>query len=133
METIILKETEKILDANYEYKSKENIYIDIKGSLQIEDIKHKSLSVIYRQSNDSSIVDLAYRIRHSKLDESFKFNGDVSFIKIRNIQAADFIVSILTYYRVMGEWYLRYYSPVFLFANKKTILERKEQIKWHNN
>lgn len=39
METIILKETEKILDANYEYKSKENIYIDIKGSLQIEDIK----------------------------------------------------------------------------------------------
>ena len=63
--------------------------------LQIEDIKHKSLSVIYRQSNDSSIVDLAYRIRHSKLDESFKFNGDVSFIKIRNTQAADFIVSIL--------------------------------------
>ena len=63
--------------------------------LQIQDIKHKSLSVIYRQSNDSSIVDLAYRIRHSKLDESFKFNGDVSFIKIRNTQAADFIVSIL--------------------------------------
>ena len=39
MKTIILQETEKLLAAIYEYKSKDDIYIDIKGSLEIVDIK----------------------------------------------------------------------------------------------
>ena len=63
--------------------------------LKIEEIKHISLSHIYRQSNGSSIVDLSYNIRFNKLDESFKFNGDVSFVKIKNTQVADFIVHVL--------------------------------------
>ena len=63
--------------------------------LIIEEIKHISISHIYRQSNGSSIVDLSYNIRFNKLDESFKFNGDVSFVKIKNTQVADFIVHIL--------------------------------------
>lgn len=63
--------------------------------LSIDEIKHISLSHIYRQTSDSSIVDLAYKIRFNQLNESFKFNGDVSFIKMRNVQVADFIVKAL--------------------------------------
>lgn len=38
-EPIILEETEKILNAFYEYKSKENIYVYLLGNLEIKEIK----------------------------------------------------------------------------------------------
>ncbi len=63
--------------------------------LKIEKINHICLSHIYRQAFGSSIVELAYKIRFNQLDESFRFNEDVSFIKIKNTQAADYIVAIL--------------------------------------
>lgn len=63
--------------------------------LEIEKINHICLSHIYRQAFGSSIVELAYKIRFNQLDESFRFNEDVSFIKIKNTQAADYIVAIL--------------------------------------
>ena len=63
--------------------------------LKIDDIKHISLNHIYRQSDGSSIVDLAYTIRHKKLDEKFKFTSDVSFMKMRNTEASGAIGKIL--------------------------------------
>ena len=38
-EPIIIEETEKILNAFYEYKSKDGIYIYLLGNLEIKDIK----------------------------------------------------------------------------------------------
>ena len=38
-EPVILEEAEKVLNAFYEYKSKEGIYIYILGNLEIKDIK----------------------------------------------------------------------------------------------
>ena len=65
--------------------------------LKIDKISNSCLSYIYRQTNGSSIVDLAYNIRNSSLDESFKFNGesDVSFLKIKNKQSTGGIIKIL--------------------------------------
>ena len=53
------------------------------------------MSHIYRQTDGSSIVDLAYDIRYNKLNESFKFESDVSFLRLKNTQAADAIVTLL--------------------------------------
>lgn len=64
--------------------------------LKIDSIKSKLLSKIYRQTDDSSIVDLAYCIRNSKLNEEFKFSKDVSFLRLKNIQAPTAIVDILS-------------------------------------
>lgn len=63
--------------------------------LDVEEINKISLSHIYRQKSDSSIVELANRMRFNCLDENFHFGEDVSFIKIRNTQAAEVIVSAL--------------------------------------
>lgn len=63
--------------------------------LKIDKIKNISLSHIYRQTDGSSIVDLAYDIRYNKLNESFKFESDVSFLRLKNTQAADAIVTLL--------------------------------------
>ena len=38
-EPVIIEETEKILNAFYEYKSKENIYVFLLGNLEIKEIK----------------------------------------------------------------------------------------------
>ena len=64
--------------------------------LKIGSIKSKLLSKIYRQTDDSSIVDLAYCIRNTKLNEEFKFSKDVSFLRLKNIQAPTAIVDILS-------------------------------------
>lgn len=64
--------------------------------LKIDSIKSKLLSKIYRQTDDSSIVDLAYCIRNTKLNEEFKFSKDVSFLRLKNIQAPTAIVDILS-------------------------------------
>lgn len=63
--------------------------------LHIDAIKVKTLSHIYRQTDGSSIVDLAYNIRHNKLNESFKFNNDVMFLKLKNTQASLAIIKTL--------------------------------------
>lgn len=65
--------------------------------LKVDKIKNICLSHIYRQTNGSSIVDLAYKIRKGILDESFIFNesNDVSFLKIKNIQATNVLIKIL--------------------------------------
>lgn len=63
--------------------------------LKINQIKNISLSHIYRQTDGSSIVDLAYNIRYNKLNENFKFESDVNFLRLRNVQAADSIVNLL--------------------------------------
>ena len=64
--------------------------------LKIDSIKSKLLSKIYRQTDDSSIVDLAYCIRNTKLNEEFKFSKDVSFLRLKNTQAPTAIVDILS-------------------------------------
>ena len=64
--------------------------------LKIESIKSKLLSKIYRQTDDSSIVDLAYSIRNTTLNEEFKFSKDVSFLRLKNTQAPTAIVDILS-------------------------------------
>ena len=64
--------------------------------LKIESIKSKLLSKIYRQTDDSSIVDLAYCIRNTTLNEEFKFSKDVSFLRLKNTQAPTAIVDILS-------------------------------------
>ena len=65
--------------------------------LKVDKIKNICLSHIYRQTNGSSIVDLAYKIRNGILDESFIFNesNDVSFLKIKNTQATNVLIKIL--------------------------------------
>lgn len=65
--------------------------------LRVDKVKNICLSHIYRQTNGSSIVDLAYKIRNSILDESFVFNesNDVSFLKIKNVQASNVLIKIL--------------------------------------
>ena len=63
--------------------------------LKIDDIKHITLSHIYRQTSGSSIVDLAYDIRFNKLDYNFEFKDDVRFLKIKNTQAGEAIVELL--------------------------------------
>ena len=65
--------------------------------LKVDKIKNICLSHIYRQTNRSSIVDLAYKVRNSILDESFVFNesNDVSFLKIKNVQASNVLIKIL--------------------------------------
>lgn len=63
--------------------------------LRISEIKHISLSHIYRQTNGSSIVDLAYNIRYNKLDYNFDFKEDVRFLKMKNTQAGETIVDLL--------------------------------------
>lgn len=63
--------------------------------LRINEIKHISLSHIYRQTNGSSIVDLAYNIRFNKLDYDFNFKDDVRFLKLKNVQAGEAIVDLL--------------------------------------
>ena len=64
--------------------------------LKIESIKSKLLSKIYRQTDDSSIVDLAYCIRNTTLNEEFRFSKDVSFLRLKNTQAPTAIVDILS-------------------------------------
>ena len=65
--------------------------------LRVDKVKNICLSHIYRQTNGSSIVDLAYKIRNSILDESFVFteSNDVSFLKIKNVQASNVLIKIL--------------------------------------
>lgn len=63
--------------------------------LKIKQISKLSLSHIYRQSDGSSIVDLAYAIRYNHLDETFQFKNDVLFKSIKNYNAAPYIVSLL--------------------------------------
>jgi len=64
--------------------------------LHIDLIKKNYLSHIYRQNEGSNIVNLAHNIRYGILDESFRFNEDLSFLKIKNVQATQVIIDILS-------------------------------------
>lgn len=64
--------------------------------LQVPQIKNITLHHIYRQGEGSNIVSLAYLVRNRKLNESFAFENDTRFVRIRNYQAAHVIIKYLT-------------------------------------
>ena len=63
--------------------------------LRIDSINKMALSKIYRQSDDSSIITLAYKIRNDILDESFRFSRDVSFFKMTNTMLSNSLINLL--------------------------------------
>ncbi len=63
--------------------------------LEINEIPKITLSYIYRQASDSSIVTLASKIRNNTLDNNFNFKGDVTFIKASNQQVSEIIIDLI--------------------------------------
>lgn len=64
--------------------------------LQIESIKHITLNHIYRQSEGSEIVSLAYLVRNRMLNEAFTFQKDTRFVRLYNYQAPSAIIKFLS-------------------------------------
>ena len=70
-----------------------NVLYDL---LHVDYISVNKLNHIYRQSEGSNIVDLAYHVRNSTLDENFTFNKDVRFFKLQSIYADKIVIKLLS-------------------------------------